>query len=81
MPIKARSVVPVKKVLDKSDPTGDTWVMIQPITYRHDMERGEYLKDHRMEIDGFDMSERVSVNRYRLYATELWLSYPDNSEV
>ena len=70
--IKASPVGPVKKLLIDSDPSGDSWVMINPVTYREDMARGEVLKTR--VIEGSNMQ---SVNLYKLYAEEIWLSYND----
>lgn len=78
MPIEASSVIPVRKVLERSDETKDTWVMIVPISYRHDMIRGEFLKDGRMVADAVSgIAKAVSVNPYGLRAEELWITYHD----
>ena len=76
MPIEASSIVPVKKILERSDGSKDTWVMIVPISYRHDMMRGEFLKDGRMVADAISgIAKAVSVNPYGLRAEELWITY------
>jgi hypothetical protein len=65
MTIKAADIVPVKKVLEKSDPSGDTWVMIRPITFRDDILRGDFLEG----------------NKSLLRAMELWITYPSKEEL
>lgn len=74
MSIKAAPVGPVKRLLVDSDPSGDTWVMINPVTYREDMLRGEVLKTREISREG---SRMQSVNLYTLYAEEIWLTYDD----
>jgi len=74
--IKAASVIPVKKVLDGVDPSGETWVQIKPATYRDEMVRGEMLKDRQYAIDDeYGVVTKVGVNLYQLHAEEIWICY------
>lgn len=65
MTIKAADTVPVKKELRECDPSGDTWVMIRPITFRDDLLRGDFLGG----------------NKALLKAQELWITYPTKEEL
>ena len=77
MAIKAAEVTPVKKTLIESDESGESWVMVQPASYRHEMLRGEYLKLHSYTITPADVTEQQIVNRYHFDAMEIWTSYPE----
>lgn len=71
MAIKISAMTPVKKHLEGVDPSGDSWVLIKPITYRDDMLRGELLKEREMTTTGLGKG----LNMYQLRAEELWLTY------
>lgn len=74
--IKAASVVPLKRELKRSDPSGKTWVMVTPSSYRQDMIRGEMLRNREYAADDtYGVVTRVDVNIYMLHAEELWISY------
>ena len=76
MAVKAGPTQPVKKLLDSSDPSGDTWVMIKPATYRDDILRGELLKDSRLVASGVQgVGMQSFVNQYALRAEEIWLTF------
>jgi hypothetical protein len=77
MAIKISAMIPVKKVLSASDPSEDSWVMIKPITYRADLQRGELLKEREVANDAYGGSMTKGINMYRLRAEELWLTYAD----
>lgn len=77
MSIKISAMTPVKKVLIESDASGDSWIMIRPITYRDDLVRGELLKEREVASDGIGGSMTKGINMYRLRAEELWLTYAD----
>ena len=77
MSIKAASVTPVKKILIESDPSGETFVMVQPASYKHELLRGEYLKARKFNVGVDNYSEEPAVNRYQFDAMEIWVSYPD----
>ena len=67
MPIKASSITPVKKELLRSDPSGDTWVLIKPVTNREDLLRGELLRTQEVSWDDEGrLATRVVVNQYIL---------------
>jgi len=74
MVIKISPITPVKKELDQADPSGETYVMIKPITYRDDMARGELLKERETSNTG---RASKGINMYFLRAEELWLTYAD----
>lgn len=80
MSIKVSSPTPVKKMLAQSDPDGDSWVMIRPITYRDDIMRGELLKQREILNDTMGRALTRNINMYRLRAEELWLTY-DNARI
>lgn len=71
MSIKTSAIAPVKKELIRVDPSGETYVMIKPITYRDDMMRGELLKER--EVSSAYGSKGLNI--YILRAEELWLTY------
>ena len=76
MPIKASSVTPVKKELKRSDPSGDTWVLVRPATTREDLLRGELLKTQEVSWDDEGrIATRVVVNQYQLQLEEMWLTF------
>lgn len=68
MPIKISAMTPQKKILSEADPSGDTYVMIKPVSYRDDMARGEFLKER-------EIATGKGINMYTLRAEELWLTY------
>jgi len=74
MAIKISAMTPVKKELDRADPSGETYVMIKPITYRDDMMRGELLKEREVSSEG---RASKGLNMYLLRAEEMWLTYAD----
>lgn len=71
MAIKVSEMTPVKKHLTGVDPSGDSWVLIKPITYRDDMQRGELLKEREMGAGGAGKG----INMYLLRAEEIWITY------
>jgi len=77
MAIHISAMTPVKKILVQSDPSEDSWVMIRPITYRDDLQRGELLKEREVASDAYGGSMTKGINMYRLRAEELWLTYAD----
>ena len=80
--IKAASIVPVRKELTRADPSGQTWAMITPASYRQDMVRGEMLRNREYAVDdNYGVVTRVDVNIYRLHAEELWITYHSASIV
>jgi hypothetical protein len=74
MAIKVSGMAPTKKHLDGVDPSGDSWVLIKPITYRDDMRRGELLKERETATTRAG-SVTKGINMYLLRAEELWLTY------
>lgn len=72
--IKVSPTEPIKKILSESDPSEDTWVMVKPITYREDMQRGEILKQ-RQFTETAAAQTMQGLNMYALRAGELWLTY------
>jgi hypothetical protein len=81
MPIKAVDITPVKKELLSSDPSGDTWVMVRPITWRDDLVRGEQLKNKQTRLEAMAVTKATVVNSYSLRAHELWITYPSKDEL
>lgn len=75
MPIKAASVTPEKVELSGCDPSGDTWVMIKPITTREDLLRGELLKITEINWTGGIPVQHILVNQYALMLEELYLTF------
>lgn len=76
MPIKASPVTPVKKELKRSDPSGDTWVLVKPASTREDLLRGELLKTQEVSWDDEGrIATRVVVNQYQLQLEEVWLTF------
>lgn len=76
MPITAVSTTPVKKVLDESDSSGQSWVSILPASQRHEEMRGEHLKSRAFAYDDVKgLVSKVNVNLYSLHVEELWILY------
>lgn len=76
MPITAVSTTPVKKLLDESDESGQSWVLILPASQRHEEMRGEHLKDRTFAYDDrYGVVSKVNVNLYSLHVEELWILY------
>lgn len=76
MPIEAVSTTPVKKILDVSDESGQSWVMILPASQRHEEMRGEHLKSRAFAYDDVKgLVSKVNVNLYSLHVEEIWILY------
>ena len=76
MPLKASPVTPVKKELSAADPSGDTWVLVKPVSTREDLARGELLKTQEVSWDDEGrIATRVVVNQIELQLRELWLTF------
>jgi hypothetical protein len=76
MPIKAVSTTPVKKILEESDPSGESWVMVLPASQRHEEQRGQHLKDRTIAYDErYGIVTKVNVNMATLWVEEIWILY------
>lgn len=79
MPIKVSKPVPVKKFLDISDPTGETYVIIRPPSPGAINERAMELSKRTPTVSEGYYHTQVDVNTERLHRLEIWLTYEDTN--
>lgn len=81
MAIKAVDTAPVKIVLTKADPSGDTFLLFRRPTWRDDELRGELLKESQLVMTDNGLTKRIMVNPYLLRTEEIWILYFDGNLV
>lgn len=68
--IKISTMIPVTRVLDQCDPSGETWVKINPPSFAQEMIRGQITNTVFT-----DSGTMPSANLRTLALTEIWLTY------
>ena len=79
MAIKVSKVLPERRYLQVSDPSGETYVLIRQPTSAGVKERGQMLANRTpMVIDGYYHTQ-VNVNVEQLRLLEIWLTYEETN--
>jgi len=78
--ITISALVPERRELRTADPTGETWVKIQPPGYAAETERGRLTSKRSFYYNdaGFSVTD-IDVNTRLLWAEEIWLAYIDTN--
>jgi len=79
MPIQVSANTPQTRYLSITDPSGATYVIINPPDYAAESERGEMLKKRTLVPDGVYLRTQVEVNLNDLWALEIWLTYQETN--
>lgn len=79
MSVTISTPVPVKRDLEMTDPSGETFVLIMPPDFAADRERAEMLKNRSFVPEGNYFRTQVEYNLNDLWAVEIWLTYVETN--